>query len=267
MGFQIGFPALKNYPPSGVTYDPDVQTWMDARAAVGDAVPTAYANAVNQYVLDLKAISGHWDTITQLVVFAGATTANGGQKPIKGEELIQFNFVNGDFDPKTGVKGNATNKYFATQYDNTSFGGSDMHTYALLTELPTVNTMRIYGNGATSNGAWSISINTGTGNSAARCRNTTGDSAAHGSGGGFGLSRSVSGSYARMFGDNVATVTRSAQSTNASPYYLLASSSNASTTPSGWADARVLVWAIGPASTLANYTTPGNDLQTALNAI
>jgi hypothetical protein len=262
MGFQIGFPALRNYPSSGVTYDPNVQTWMDARVAEGDPVGTAYANAVNQYVLDLKAISGHWDTITQLVVFAGATTVAGGLVPIKGLTPTHSNLVAGDFALKTGVKGNAANKYIDTGYTHTSFGQDDMHTYCLVTEASSANTHALFGNGGASNGAWSIVWNNAT-----RCRGTTAQTFSSTATGGYGLNRSISSSYQRMLADTVGTQVNSSTTTNASPYYLLARSGNGSTTPVAFSNARILVWAIGPASTLANYTTPGNDLQTALNAI
>lgn len=252
----------------GGGYDADVQAWMDARDALSDPVPTAYADAVNQYVLDLKAISGLWDSITQLVVFAGATTVNGGLVPIKGLTPTHSNLTAGDFGLKTGVKGNGSNIVIQTGYTHTDFDRDNMHTYALLTELPTSNTMRIFGNGGTSSGSWSIVINSGTGNSASRCRQNTADSGSGATVGGYGISRSNSTTYWRMFADNTAEITRGPQTTNASPYYLLATSSNASSTASGHSDARVLVWAIGlNRSTLSDYTTPGNDLITALNAI
>jgi len=259
--------GLSGGPPPG--YDPDVQAWMDARAALSDAVPTAYADAVNQYVLDLKAISGHWDTISQLVVFAGATTVDGALVPIKGLTPTHANLVAGDLDLKTGVKGNTSNKRITTGYDNTSFTQNDCHTYALVTEAPTNGNTgaMIFGSGQAGAGAWSMIINTTSGNSAGRCRNSTADAAAGVTPGGYGLNRSAAANYRRMISDSAATLTRASQTPNASPFLLLCSGASNSSAAAAFSNVRVLVWAIGTATTLENYTTPGADLETALNAI
>lgn len=248
------------------TYDADAQAMFDKRVLDSDEPSAAYKQAISDYVTDLKAISGHWDTITQLVVFAGATTVAGGLRSIKGPDLTHSNLVAGDFALKTGVKGNASNKHIVTGYDNTSFTQNNMHTYALLTESPTNNGM-IFGNGNAGTGAWSMVVNGTTGNSAGRCRSTTADSVAGISPGGYGMSRSVSGSYNRMVASSVTSVTRISAIPNASPMFVLASSSAGSSSPTSRTDARILVWAIGPATTLGDYTTPGADLITALNAI
>jgi hypothetical protein len=261
MGFQIGFPALRNYPPSGVTYDPDVQTWMDARAAVGDAVPTAYANAVNQYVLDLKAISGHWDTITQLYVYAGATTVAGGLVPIKGLTQTHSNLDDADFALKTGVTGNGTDEHIITGYTGTSFSQNSVHAYALVTAAPTAGTRSIFGHSGTAIGALNFTWNVNT-----RCHSTTGNSFTGTSVGGYGVSRSNSADYDRMVAGSVTNVTQASQAPATGDLLLLGRTSNTNV-PQLWFDGRVLVWACGSGNTLANYTTPGNDLQTALNAI
>jgi hypothetical protein len=261
MGFQIGFPALRNYPPSGgVTYDADVQAWIDARAAVSDPVGTAYANAVNQYVLDLKAISGHWDTITQLVVFAGVTTVAGGLVPIKGASLTTTspNDIDAaDFNLRTGVAGDGGSEWFETGYDETDFGQDDIHAYCLITAAHTSGNGWLFGIGTTANGSFRMRWNTNT-----RCNSSFNDAFSSTGVGGYGMSRNNSANYERMAADSVSTVTR-ASATPAAGSYRLGTTSNIT---SG-TDARFLVWACGPATTLANYTTPGNDLQTALNAI
>lgn len=203
-----------------------------------------------------------------------------GDGQVSGDVITGTAFVDLPFEPavggigtgdvvnlKTGVKGNGTNKHIDTGYTQSSFAQNDMHSFAYLTELPTSNLMRVFGNGGTGGGAWSISINAGTGNCAARCRNVTADAGTGATPGGFGMNRSTGPNYQRMFGDSVATVTRASSAINASPYYLLASSGNASSTANGHSDARCLVWAIGPATTLANYITPTSDLVAALNAI
>lgn len=259
MGFQIGFPALRNYPPSGVSYDADVQTWIGGRAAASDPVPTAYANAVNQYILDLKAISGHWDTITQLLVFAGATTVAGGLVPIKGATPSHTALVDGDFALKTGVIGNTTTKFIDTGYTNADFGQDNIHGYALVTAAASVSS-GLFGYGPGPVNAFRIRWN-----SAARCNQGSNSTVSSTATGEYGLSRSASANYRRMIAGTVTTIT----ATSATPYVgkMTVLATGTPTTASDFCDARVLVWACGPATTLENYTTPGADLQTALNAI
>ena len=262
MGFQIGFPALRNYPPSGVTYDADVQAWIDGRAAASDPVPTAYANAVNQYVLDLKAISGHWATITQLCVFAGATTVAGGLVPLKGLTPTHSNLVAGDFNLRTGVKGNTTDKQITTGYAGSDFSQNDVHQYTLVTAAPSNATSPLFGFGGTASGALSMLWNLNS-----RNHSSTSDSLSSTSLGGYGMSRSSSGSYQRMLADATSTITRSSASPQNRSLLVLARSQSVNNNPDSWSDARILVWAVGFGTTLGDYTTPGSTLQTALNAI
>jgi len=263
MGFQIGFPALRNYPPSRVTYDPDVQAWIDARATASDPVGAAYADAVNQYVLDLKAISGHWDTITQLVVFAGATTVAGGLVPIKGLTPTHSNLDAADFALKTGVTGNGTDEHIVTGYTGASFSQNSIHAYALVTAAPTAGVRPIFGYNGTGTGALGLVWNTNS-----RCNSATSSAFTGTSLGGYGLSRGSSANYDRMVADSVTSITQTSQAPSGTRSLLvLARSQSIANTPDAWFDGRILVWACGSGTTLTNYTTPGNDLQTALNAI
>lgn len=248
--------------PPAITYDPDAQAMFDARAAIGDPVPPAYAEAINQYVVELKDIPGMWNTITQLVVFAGATTVNGALIPIKGVTPTHVGLVAGDLNIRTGVRGNGTSKYILTGYTGSSFGQDNLHTYALVTAAPTNNPSVLFGNGGFGNGSWSIAWNqlTRSRNSASQSFTTTGL-------GGYALNRAVSGSYERMLADVVTTQTQTSQSSSTRPFYLLARSGSSSNTPDSYSDARVLVWAMGSATTLSNYIGPGANLQAALNAI
>ncbi len=250
--------------PGGATisYDPDVQAMMDARASLGDPVPTAYAQAINDYVVTLKETPGMWDTITQLVVFAGATTVNGGLVPIKGITPTHVGLVAGDFNIKTGVRGNGTSKYIITGYTGSSFGQDNLHTYVLTTGAPTNNPSVLFGNGGFGNGSWSLAWNQLT-----RSRNSASQAFSSTSLGGYGISRGVSGNYQRMLGDVVTTQTQASQSSSTRPFYVLARSGSSSNAPDSYSDVRILVWAIGSATTLSNYTAPGNALQAALDAI
>jgi hypothetical protein len=246
----------------GPVYDPDVQAWMNNRSVLGDPVPTAYANAVNQYVLDLKAIPGHWDTIAQLNVYAGATTVAGALAAIKGPSQTHVNLLPGDLNLRTGVRGNLTNKHIVTGYTGTSFPQNSVHAYCLITEAATGTSATLFGNGSNATGAMNMVWNLNS-----RNRNATADAFSSTGLGGYGMSRSNASDYRRMLADSVSTVTRGSQAPSTRPIFVLARSAAASNAPEFWGDARTLVWAIGTAATLENYTAPGNALRTALNAI
>jgi hypothetical protein len=266
MGFQIGFPALRNYPSAGPVYDADVQAWINARAAAGDAVPTAYANAVDAYVVALKAISGHWATITQFVVAAGATTINGACIAIKGPNLTPINMEDADVTLKGGITGNGTNEYLSTGYAQSSFSQNNIHAYGYFTNAGSAATETLWGAGSTANGSF-VMRRTAT-NYALRCHNATGDTVSTTPAAGeLGMSRSASDGYTRLVLGSTATIGRTSQAPTSRLLYLLASSGPSDDSPISFSTARILVWAIGTATTISNYTTPTANLVTALNAI
>lgn len=272
MGFQLGFPALRNLPPA---YDPDVQTWINGRATAGDPVPTAYANAVNQYVLDLKAISGHWDAIIQLVVMAGATTINGACVAIKGNNLTPISMVNGDVGIKTGIKGNfASSKYLETGYSGSpsGTGQNNFHMYARLTEQDTVTPAQartIYGNGGTAASRRLMVHDSFNSNSPFRMNGGATFNGASPGTGNHGISRGSSTSFNSLIAGTSTTHTDTSVAASSGPYYLLARGPDTGSTPiaGSYSNARILVWALGSNVTLSNYTTPTDNLITALNAI
>ena len=254
----------------GGSYDVDAQAMFDKRLAVSDEPTAAYKQAISNYVTDLKAVSGLWDKIIQLVVIAGATTAAGASKSIKGLDLINGNdnFIDADIGIKTGSKGNNFDKYWFTGYAGDVPGTTrdDFHFYAYLTELPSGSTGYVFSNGATSGSAWSVQKDR------SRSRRGTSDFFASelSVAGGQGLNRNNSGEYQRML-DNGAileTIARGASSTNAGGYMLQAMGGNASNTAGSCSDSRHLIHALGPAvTTLADYNTPANNLVAALNSI
>ena len=252
-------------------YDPDAQAMFAARAAVGDAVPTAYKNAINRYVLDLKAISGHWASIVQLVVMAGATTINGACIAIKGNNLTPINMVNGDVDIKTGVKGNSTDKYLQTGYSgNPSGTGQDnFHSYGYVTEADTSPSVRaLFGSGGGASGRRLMvhdPISGGT--TLFRLNGTASFSKAGRTAGDHGYSRGSSSSFTSLVTGTSTTHTDTSVTPSSGPHYILARGPDTGSTATLYTNARILIWALGANVTLADYQTPRATLITALNAI
>lgn len=243
--------------------DADADALFAARDAVGDPTSTEYQEAITQWVLDLKAVSGLWDGIIQLWTCAGSTTAVGAAISIKGNNLSNVGgaFVDADINPKTGCVGDGSTKYWTTGYSGTvsGTGQNDFHTYAYFTAMGEGGRI-LYGTGSTVAGTWNQRAD-----GSSRNRSNGSDSATAGGPGGYGANRSSSGSYQRMIEGSVATITRTSQTPASTSYSIL----NGGTSGSGVrSDGRVLIYAMGPAiATLADYNAPTSDFITALNAI
>jgi len=271
MGFQLGFPALRFYPPSGVTYDADAQAMFNKRAAFGDEPTEAYKAVISDYVEEIKSVSGLWDSIIQLVVMAGATTISGACQSIKGNNLTPINMVNGDVGIKTGVKGNGTNKYLQTGYSgNPSGTGRDnFHAYGHFTEAvtKTAGSWALFGSGGTAAGRRLIVQNADLGETAWRLNGSNATTITSLSAGDHAFSRGSSSSYTSLIAGTLTTHTDASVVASNGPHYILARGPNTGSTPDLLSNARVLIWALGANVNLADYETPRANLITALNAI
>lgn len=253
-------------PAGGPSYDADVQAMLDARAAAGDPTSAPYALAISNLVTGIKAVSGFWDDIIQLVVLAGATTVAGARLSIKGLNLTNNNFLDADIGIKTGSKGNAIDKYWATGYSGTvaGTGQNDFHVYGYFTELHSSTTASYCGQGGIGNGSMHLR------QTASRFRSSTADNhTAQTIAGAMGLNRNSSTEYERLLDNgSLSTVTRTSQAPNSAPIYIQAGSGNGNTTPSAWSSSRMLIWALGSGcATLDNYKTPVDNFIAALAAI
>lgn len=257
------------------SYDPDVQTMLDARAALSDPTDAAYAQAISDYVEEIKAISGFWDDIVQLVVMAGATTTAGAAVAIKGNNLTNSNFVDADIDIKTGSKGNASNKNWDTGYSTASaegiFGQNDIHAYCYVTEVPTTQVRALFGHGGSAAGATAFLHRLTSTTHAARARYSAPQSITPASAtavGGYGVNRDSSTTYDALAAGVSFSLSQSSNSFNPNARMLVLARSGITTAnPESFSNARILVWALGTATTLSNYNTPTDNLIAALNAI
>ena len=94
-----------------VIEDPDAAAYLDAvEVADGQALETATRIAVNTFVEGCKA-DGIWTAIKASCIMAGARTLAGALVPLVGTAPTNFNFVAGDYDRETGLKGDGSTKY------------------------------------------------------------------------------------------------------------------------------------------------------------
>lgn len=100
------------------TYDTDAGNYIQAvEAADGQALESATRKAINDFVIGCKQ-DGIWDAIKASCILAGARTLAGALVPLVGTAPTNYNFVAGDYNRKTGLKGNATTKYLNSNRDN-----------------------------------------------------------------------------------------------------------------------------------------------------
>ena len=121
-------PYAKSFPGLGsqtTPTDADTLTYLAAvKAADGTGVEVGVANAVDAFVTGCKA-DGIWDAIQASCILAGARTLAGALVPLKGTAPTNNNFVSGDYNRETGLKGDGVSKSlfysglsFAQQADN-----------------------------------------------------------------------------------------------------------------------------------------------------
>jgi hypothetical protein len=82
-------------------------------AADGQALESGVVNAIENFIIGLHQ-DGIWDAIKASCILAGARTLNGALVPLVGSAPTNFNFVSGDYNRETGLKGNASTKYLNT---------------------------------------------------------------------------------------------------------------------------------------------------------
>jgi hypothetical protein len=246
----------------GPTYDPDAQDYFDRVATAGCVIADDAKTVVNNFVLALKAGDNYWSIIDHLNIFGACGSLVGAAVPLKGSVNAQFfNIVAGDYNRKTGIKGNASNKYINTGRLITQQAQNDAHYACHLTEAPTGNTS-YFGAGGTTGGAVSYS---GGGTSQHSVRLHYGNTAAIGPTGNFTgsfiISRATTPAYvvranSTNYSGSSGTVTQ-----NPRQIFCLARGNSTSndTTPTAYTNARILVFCCGVNCHTGVYTREGLD--------
>lgn len=109
---------------------------LAVEAADGQALEPAVRLAYNTFVKGCKQ-DNIWDLISGSCILAGARTLNGALVPLKGPSPANNNFVSGDYNRKTGLKGNGSTKYLDSNINNNSLPGLSKSTCFYATEILT----------------------------------------------------------------------------------------------------------------------------------
>jgi hypothetical protein len=148
---------------SGYSFDSDASTYIDAvETADGQALETGVRVAINDFVLGCKQ-DGIWDAIKASCILAGARTLAGALVPLVGTAPTNFNFVSGDYNRETGLKGNGT-KNLLSNYTLLASNSTNTHLSVFPTEALAANSEFAGGMASTNlaNGLTGIYIDTNT---------------------------------------------------------------------------------------------------------
>jgi hypothetical protein len=237
--------------PSGFIFDSDALAYINA---VEDAdiqeLEDSIKIAINDFVIGCKD-DGIWDAIKASCILAGARTLLGALVPLKGSAPTSFNFVSGDYNRKTGLKGDGINKSIDTNTAHNIASQNNAHASIYASFLPT-NTQGSYiyvtsgsvtgiGYDAGISGSLrSVWIIHDTGSAVPRFDDSVT---------GFkGVSRNSSANFIRRTGGSSTTVTRAASATAPSTgdFFVFGRATNTLYT-----DARMSFYSIGDSIDLA----------------
>lgn len=135
-------------------FDPDAQTYIDAvEAADTEPLEAEVRRAIVRFVKGCKH-DGIWDAIKASCILAGARTLTSALVPLVGTAPTNFNFVSGDYNRKTGLKGNGSNKYLNSNRANNADPQNNNHLSIYKTD--TISSTNSYFIGAAGGGILSL---------------------------------------------------------------------------------------------------------------
>jgi hypothetical protein len=177
-----------------VATDADARAYIDAvRAAEGQYMEGGVQRAIDAFIIGCKADS-IWTPIKASCILMGARTLSGALVPLVGPAPTNANFVSGDYNRKTGLVGNASNKSLNSNRANNADGQNDNHNAIYVTSIGSVNGQYL----ATDRDTGAVNQMSGgpSDNLFTRSRAATGNlSASIPSVGLIGISRAVAASY------------------------------------------------------------------------
>lgn len=243
------------------SWDADAGAYIKAvESADQQQLEPMVAQAINQFVLGCKA-DGIWSAIKASCILMGARTLTGALTPLAGTAPTNVNFVSGDYDRKTGLKGNGSTKYLDSGRSNNADGQNDQHLSVYIQAKASGQSIFL-GAGTSTNVASNLLLSA---NYATRSRNGTLLNAGAATTGFFGKSRSSSSGYAVRQAGTDYSFTQASGSPVTDKLFVFCRS-NPGNVPATYTDARLAFYSIGAALTLSSLETRASNLYTAIGA-
>lgn len=243
-----------------VATDADAKAYINAvrLADGGQYMEAGVQRAIDSFVIGCKA-DGTWSAIKASCILMGARTLSGALTPLVGAAPTNNNFVSGDYNRKTGLKGNGSTKTISTNRASNADPQDNFHLSAFRTEVATANGSLI-GSNATTTGHSHLYLQ---GNVSVFYRSRTGAADAQGIStlpavAFFGSSRSAAASYSTSRHTTDATVVTASDGLATSTFTLFATA--------GVTDARIAFYSIGESLSLALLRTRITALYNAIGA-
>ena len=239
--------------PTTAPFSPEALNYFSRLDAAGDTTYVDYKQPLANYIDSLVTLGGaYWDDMGSAASFVGVGI-QGVTVPLKStmSTLTNNNFVAGDLDPLTGLKGDASTKYLDTSVKFNDFPQNDFSMSANITEhIPesTNGPFLIYN--SFGDGVSQISTQNDSGvnpnNLVVRCntRNAVFLTDLGGLEDFYGINRTLSTGYSVQYGASSTTVTQTSQA----PANQIISIFGASTQLK--VNARMATYHIGPALNL-----------------
>jgi hypothetical protein len=241
--------------------DPDVLAYIAAvEAADGQSLEEGVATAFTDFIVGCKA-DGIWSALKASCILAGARTLAGALVPLVGSAPTNNNFVSGDYDRETGLKGNGSTKYLDSNRADDADGQNDHHQSVWITTLGTGNTVFYLG----ADGTYGESTLINGGRVRSRTAGSTIFYTAGNSTGFFGTSRSNSSNFDAFGGGSVSNFSSGSSLPSSYNSFVLARSSKSGTL-SLPINGRISFYSIGEALDLALLDTRVSNLMTDLAA-
>lgn len=242
-----------------ISADADVSSYILAvESADGQQLEAGVISAVDSFVTGCKA-DGIWSAIKASCILAGARTLSGALVPLAGTAPTNNNFVSADYNRKTGLKGNTTNKQLNANRLSSDDPQNNAHQAVWVSESPTTTTVRAYCGHNTSPPSFLASTTGDLLQSRYRAASTATSSFAY-SVGLKAQSRSQSANYVMRSGGVDSTKSVASSGNPAAAQFIF---SRASQT---YSDARLSFYSIGESLDLALLDTRVSNLMTALAA-
>jgi hypothetical protein len=247
--------------PIANNIDPDAAVYLNAVAAADtQQLEPAVRKAINDFVVGCKR-DGIWDAIKASCLLMGARTLSGALVPLRGAAPGNVNFVSGDYDRKTGLKGNGTNKRITSGRNNNADPQDNQHIAFYQSERSSDTATRgVIGVGI--NGSGATHYASGSNTMFARSRSATAVSGGSDAAGFFCMSRSASGSYLTRAGGSNTTQTNTSNTPENAEIWVF----NRNGAGSVHTDARLAFYSIGESLDLALLDARVSALYTAIGA-
>ena len=144
-------------------FSEEAQNYFNRLNGAGDTTYTAYKEPLANYIDSLVALGGaYWDDMESAASFVGVGI-QGVTVPLRDgmPTLTNNNFVAGDLNQLTGLKGDASTKYISTGVNATSLSLNDNSISVYLTESRDATNKRYMGNSIAANSIEILGNSTG----------------------------------------------------------------------------------------------------------